>query len=61
LRLAIAGVACGCPARGNGVHNYAIRLGDLLALSAPLRRVRQIQIEKAIEHIAINGIPMGGS
>ncbi|MBK6972668.1 MAG: hypothetical protein IPH26_06835 [Sterolibacteriaceae bacterium] len=56
LRLATGNVAYGCAAWGDWVDDCVVVRQDLLALSGPLARARQIRIEQAADHLGINGL-----
>jgi len=56
LRLTTGNVAYGCAAWGDWVDDYVVVRQDLLALSRPLGRARQIRIEQAADHLSINGL-----
>ncbi len=58
LRFDIDGLAFGCPAGGHWVDDCKVRLADLVDLRAEVSRTRNIRLERAADHITVNGRPI---
>lgn len=58
LRFDVEGSAFGCPAGGHWVDDCKVRLADLVDLYAEVSRTRNIRLERAADHITVNGRPI---
>lgn len=58
LRIDAEGIAFGCPASGHWVDDCKVRLADLVNLYAEISRNRNIRLERAADHILVNGRPI---
>lgn len=56
LRFDIDGSAFGCPASGHWVDDCKVRLADFVDLYADVSRSRGIRLERAADHILVNGL-----
>lgn len=58
LRFDVEGSAFGCPAGGHWVDDCRVRLADFVDLYAKVSRSRSIRLERAADHILVNGRPI---
>jgi hypothetical protein len=56
LRFDVEGSAFGCPAGGHWVDDCKVRLADLVDLFDSVNRSRSIRLERAADHILVNGL-----